>query len=240
MEKMMHRLILLTLVALGLSMALLLPLAAEGNPVRGERVFNACATCHSLEPNRSMTGPSLADLWNRKAGSLASFSRYSSALKSANIVWNDKTLDDWIKDPQHLVPGNEMTFAGIKDSQQRADLLAFLIEATKKGTAQTAQQGGMGGMGGMMGGGPVPNLKHLDPEDRVQAITYCKDTYTITTANGQTRKFWERNLRLKTDASPDGPEQNAPALVRAGMMGDRADVIFADPSEISAHIAAKC
>jgi cytochrome c len=172
MEKMMHRLILLTLVALGLSMALLLPLAAEGNPVRGERVFNACATCHSLEPNRSMTGPSLADLWNRKAGSLASFSRYSSALKSANIVWNDKTLDDWIKDPQHLVPGNEMTFAGIKDSQQRADLLAFLIEATKKGTAQTAQQGGMGGMGGMMGGGPVPNLKHLDPEDRVQAITY--------------------------------------------------------------------
>src|SRR6516165_5804321 len=75
---------------------------------------------------------------------------------------------------------------------------------------------------------------------RVQEITYCKDTHTITTANGQTRKFWERNLRLKTDASGDGPEKNAPALVQAGMMGDRADVIFADPSEISAHIIAKC
>jgi len=206
---------------------------SEGNSARGQRAFGACAACHSLQPDQNMTGPSLAGLWNRKAGSLATFSRYSPALKSANIVWNDKTLDDWIEDPAHLVPGNQMTFIGIKDPRQRADLLAFL----KQPGATVTQE--VGQMGGMMGGGRVPNLKHLDPEDRVQAITYCKDTYTITTANGQTRKFWERNLRLKTDASADGPEKDAPALVRAGMMGDRADVIFADPSEISAHIA-KC
>ena len=209
---------------------------SEGNSARGQRVFGACAACHSLQPDQNMTGPSLAGLWNRKAGSLATFSRYSPALKSANIVWNDKTLDDWIEDPAHLVPGNQMTFIGIKDPRQRADLLAFLKQATQPGATVTQE---VGQMGGMMGGGRVPNLKHLDPEDRVQAITYCKDTYTITTANGQTRKFWERNLRLKTDASADGPEKDAPALVRAGMMGDRADVIFADPSEISAHIA-KC
>jgi cytochrome c len=220
-------------------------LAADGNPSRGQRVFGACAACHSLQPSQNMTGPSLADLWSRKAGSVASFSRYSSALKSANIEWNDKTLDEWIKDPQHLVPGNEMTFAGIKNNQQRADLLSFLKEATKKGGSQTAQQSGpmggmMGGMGGMMGGGQVPNLKKLYSAQRVQAITYCKDTYTVTTANGQSRKFWERNLRLKTDASDDGPEKNAPALVDAGMMGDRADVVFSDPSEISPFIAAKC
>jgi cytochrome c len=194
-------------------------------------------------PHQNMTGPSLADLWGRKAGSLPSFNRYSPALKSANITWNDKTLEEWIKDPQHVVPGNEMTFAGIKDDRQRADLLAFLKQATQSG-ASVAQQGGtmggMGGLGGMMGGGRVPNLRHLDPEDRVQAISYCKDTYTITTANGQTRKFWERNLRLKTDASGDGPEKNAPALVGAGMMGDRADVVFADPNEISSFITDKC
>src|SRR5215469_8452426 len=215
---------------------------SEGNATRGQRVFGACSACHSLRPDQSMTGPSLADLWNRKAGSLASFSRYSVALRSANIVWDDKTLDDWITDPQHLVQGNEMTFAGIKDARQRADLLAFLKEATQPGAsvAQGGQMGGMGGMGGMMGGGQVPNLKHLNPENRVQAISYCKDTYTITTANGQTRKFWERNLRLKTDASGDGPEKNAPALVPAGMMGDRADVIFAEPSEISVFISNKC
>ena len=220
-------------------------LAADGNAARGQRVFGACAACHSLKPDENMTGPSLADLWNRKAGSLASFSRYSSALKSANIVWNDQTLDEWLKDPQHFVPGNEMTFAGIKDAQPRTDLLAFLKKAAQKGGSQTAQQSGpmggmMGGMGGMMGGGQAPNLKKLYSAQRVQTITYCKDTYTVTTANGRSRKFWERNLRLKTDASDDGPEKNTPALVDAGMMGDRADVIFADPSEISPFIAQKC
>jgi cytochrome c len=78
---------------------------------------------------------------------------------------------------------------------------------------------------------------HLINADKVFGT---HNTYTVTTANGQTRKFWERNLRLKTDASGDGPEKNAPALINAGMMGDRADVIFADPSEISPFIAAKC
>jgi cytochrome c len=230
-----------TLTALALLALASQAFAAEGNPARGQRVFGACAACHSLQPDQNMTGPSLANVWNRKAGSLSSFNRYSPALKAANIEWNDKTLDEWINDPQHVVPGNQMTFAGIKNAQQRADLLAFLKETTQRGGSQAAQQGGpMGGMGGMMGGGQVPNLKKLDPEDRVQAITYCKDTYTVTTANGQTRKFWERNVRLKTDASVDGPEKNAPALVRAGMMGDRADVIFAEPSEISPFIAAKC
>jgi cytochrome c len=213
---------------------------SDGNANRGQRVFDACAACHSLQPDQNMTGPSLADLWNRKAGSVASFNRYSPALQSSNILWNDKTLDEWIADPQYLIPGNQMTFAGIKDSQQRTDLLAFLKEATKKGSAQTAQQGGMRGMGGMMGGGQVPNLKHPDPAVRVQAVTYCKDTYTISTANGQTRKFWERNIRLKTDSSSDGPEKNAPSLVPAGMMGDRADIIFAAPSEISGFIKPEC
>jgi cytochrome c len=217
---------------------------SEGNPSRGQRIFGACAACHSLQPNQNMTGPSLAGLWNRKAGMVASFTRYSPALESSNIVWDNKTLDAWIENPEHLVPGNQMTFQGIEDAGQRADLLAFLKQATQPG-ASVAQHdspmGGMGGgMGGMMDGARVPNLKTLDPEDRVQAISYCKETYTITTANGQTRKFWERNLRLKTDSSGDGPQKDAPALVRAGMMGDRADVIFADPSEISARIAEKC
>jgi cytochrome c len=238
----MNRRAALMLVALGVPTAVSPTLAAEGNSARGQRVFNACAACHSLQADQNMTGPSLAGLWDRKAGSVASFSRYSPALKSANIVWNDKTLDDWITDPQRLVPGNQMTFPGVKDARQRADLLAFLKEATQP-RASAAQQGGPmggGGMGGMMGGGQVPNLKKLDPAARVQEITYCKDTYTITTANGQTRKFWERNLRLKTDASGDGPEKNAPALIGAGMVGDRADVIFAAPGEISGFIKPGC
>jgi cytochrome c len=154
--------------------------AEPGTAARGERMYRACAPCHSLEPNRNMTGPSLADIWNRKSGSLASFPRYSPALKSAGIVWNDDTLDEWIKDPPHFISGNTMTFPGIKDARQRADLLAFLKEATQPGRApKTAQGGGqMGGM--MMGGGAVPNLKTLDPQKRVRSIAHCGDTYKVT------------------------------------------------------------
>jgi len=187
-----------------------------------------------------MTGPSLAKVWNRKAGSLASFPRYSPALKSSGIVWTDATLDEWIKDPQHFIPDNTMTFPGIKDARQRADLLAFLKEATQPSRAPRTAQGGnqMGGM--MMGGGAVPNLKKLDPQERVRSITHCGDTYKVSTADGKVRDFWERNLRFKTDVSDDGPQKGAPALVGAGMMGDRADVIFAGPDEISGFIAHQC
>lgn len=227
----MDRLFLTALAAFSGLAPLSPALAAEGSAIRGQRVFEACAACHSLQPDQNMTGPSLANLWHRKAGSLASFPRYSSALKSSGVVWNDKTLDQWIKDPQRLIPGNDMTFPGIKNDQQRADLLAFLKQATQSGHAPQ--------MGGMMGGG-VPDLKKLDPEDSVQKITHCGDTYRVTTGDGKTRAFWERNLRLKTDSSKDGPAKGAPALVGAGMQGDRADVIFADPDEISGFIKSQC
>jgi cytochrome c len=186
----------------------------------GERMYRACVACHSLEPNRNMTGPSLAEVWNRKSGSLLSFPRYSPALKSAGIIWNDDTLGEWIKDPQHFIPGNTMTFAGIKDARHRADLLAFLKEASQPGYAPKAAQGDnqMGGM--MMGGSAVPNLRKLDPKDRVQSINHCGDSYKVATADGKIRDFWERNLRFKTDVSDEGPQKVAPALVPAGMMGD--------------------
>jgi cytochrome c len=70
----------------------------------------------------------------------------------------------------------------------------------------------------------------------VRKITHCGDTYRVTTAGGKTRAFWEHNLRCKTDASADDPEKGAPALMGAGMMGDRADVFFASPNEISGFI----
>src|SRR6266436_6394273 len=129
-------------------------LAEPCDAARGERDFRACAPCHSLEPDRNMTGPSLAGLWGRKAGSLPSFERYSDSLKSSGIIWDDRSLDGWLSDPGRMVPDNEMPFNGIKDARDRADLLAFLKEATKPGAApqQMAQQGGMGGMMGGMGG----------------------------------------------------------------------------------------
>ena len=144
---------------------------------------------------------------------------------------------------------SKIVFQGIKDAGVRADLLAFLKEATKPGAPQqTAQQHGMKGMGGMMGGmggmmgagGKDPSLKNLQPAKRVKAITYCRDTYRVTTGDEKTRAFWERNLRFKTDSSQDGPDKGAPAIMPNGMMGDRAAVIFAAPEEIAKMIEARC
>jgi cytochrome c len=221
------------------AIALLAPPAtsamAAGDAQRGADVFRACAACHSLQPGRHMTGPSLAGLWDRQAGTAAGFPRYSEALKSSGVTWNAETLDAWLADPRAFIPNNRMTFAGIADAKARADVIAYL-QAAGSGQAETP---GGGMMGGMMSG-EVPSLKQATPDQQVVAIRYCGDTYDVTTAAGETQQFWERNLRFKTDSSADGPPKGKPALLGAGMVGDRASVIFADPSEISAFIEAKC
>jgi len=210
--------------------------AAEGDPTRGQQAFRACAPCHSLVPDRNMTGPSLAHLWGRRAGGLSSFERYSLALKAADIVWDELSLDPWLTDPAHMVPGNRMTFPGIKNEQVRADLIAFLKQAA---VANRIVEPTMP-MDGMMGGGAAPNLRTLSATQRVQTISLCRDTYRVTTADGVVHEFWERNLRFKTDSSSDGPEKGEPAILDAGMMGDRSSVIFATPDEISAWIKLNC
>jgi cytochrome c len=87
---------------------------------------------------------------------------------------------------------------------------------------------------------PVPKLKAVEDSSRIKAITYCHDTFKVTTSDGKTRDFWERNLRFKTDSSEEGPGKDAPAIVNAGMMGDRASIIFSSPEEISGFIKRQC
>ena len=173
-----------------------------------------------------MTGPSLAGVWGRKAGSLKSFDRYSPALKSSGIVWDEKSLDPWLKSPQKLVPENRMIFSGIAEARDRADVIAFL----KMASAGSAMPAGRG----------FQDLKKLGADDQVQAIRYCHDTYHVTTADGQTTDFWEANLRFKTDSSDTGPLTGKPVMLRAGMMGDRASVFFTAPDEISTFIKHQC
>ena len=201
---------------------------AAGDAQRGARVFQACAACHSLEPDRNLTGPSLSGVWGRRAGGLESFVRYSGALKSSGIVWNENTLADWSKDPEAMVPGNYMSFPGIKDERASADLIAFLEKASQPGSP--------------LAGKPraLPSLKDAPPDNRVTAIRHCKDSYFVTSAAGETVPYWEFNLRFKTDSSASGPAPNAPVMVGQGMQGDRAQVVFASPAEIAAFIKEGC
>jgi cytochrome c len=214
--------------------------APSGDPGRGAAVFRQCAACHAVEPGRHLTGPSLAGVVGRKAGSAEGFTRYSDALKQSGLVWDEKTLDAWLKSPQHLIPGTSMTFRGLLNDRQRADVIAYLKAPSQGDHARAAPRGG-GMMGrGMMGGGERPDLKAVGADRQVTAIRYCGDGYRVTTAGGQTRIFWEMNLRFKTDSSADGPPKGKPVLLPAGMMGDRASVVFAAPEEISATIQRGC
>jgi len=120
---------LIVLLALAAGPALALP---PGNAQRGEKIYDRCMACHSIDRDR--TGPRHAGLFGRRAGSVPGFA-YSPAMKKAGangLVWNEDTLDKFLKAPTKFVPGTRMGYAGIKDDQERADLLAYLKEAGKQ------------------------------------------------------------------------------------------------------------
>jgi len=119
-------------MTLTLSITLLLVAAAraDGDPARGEARFQECAACHRLEAGVNELGPSLHGIFARKAGELADF-RYSPAMKRSGIAWTTETLDKYIADPQAFIPANRMPYAGMADAGDRADLLAYLLKATR-------------------------------------------------------------------------------------------------------------
>jgi cytochrome c2 len=111
----------------------LLPLAAaraDGDPARGEARFQECAACHRLEAGANEVGPSLHGIFTRNAGELADF-RYSPAMKRSGVVWTAQTIDQYIADPQAMIPANRMPYAGMASASDRADLVSYLVKATK-------------------------------------------------------------------------------------------------------------
>jgi cytochrome c len=104
------------------------PVVAAGDPAKGEALYARCQGCHSIERNR--VGPMHRGLFGRAAGSVDGFN-YSDAMKDSGIVWDETTLDDFLAHPRETVPGTRMTYAGIADAQERADLIAWLKQATQ-------------------------------------------------------------------------------------------------------------
>ena len=172
----------------------------------------------------------------RQAGTAEGFHRYSDALRSADLVWREDTLNSFLADPQAFLPGNRMTFPGITDAQARADVIAYLQTATAAGAQVEA-----GEQGGMMAAPQLIDLRReVEPNNRITSIRYCGDTYTVGVESGESHPFWEFNLRFKTDTGKLGPAPGKPVVLGAGMQGDRASVVFATPAEISALIKESC
>jgi cytochrome c len=102
---------------------------AQGDALRGEDIFERrCTGCHAMEQNRE--GPRLRGVFGRTSGTAPGFD-YSPALAKAHIVWNEMTLEQWLADPDALVPGNNMEFHVAKP-QERRDLIRFLRDSAPK------------------------------------------------------------------------------------------------------------
>jgi cytochrome c len=90
----------------------------------GKKAFAQCSVCHSTDGTNGV-GPTLQGIVGSKAGEVPGF-RFSRAMKASNILWDDKSLDTYLADPQKTIPGNVMPFSGIADAKERADLIAYL------------------------------------------------------------------------------------------------------------------
>ncbi|MGO4870189.1 MAG: c-type cytochrome [Roseiarcus sp.] len=92
----------------------------------GEKVFNKCKVCHQIGENaKNMVGPVLNGVVGRPAGTYPGYA-YSDANKTSGITWDEATLKVYLKNPRARVPGTKMTFAGLPDDGDIADVIAYL------------------------------------------------------------------------------------------------------------------
>lgn len=117
----MKTLIWLCIASAGLSTAAIAQ--AGGDVQRGQELYSSrCVACHSIDANR--VGPAHRGVFGRKAGGVAGYD-YSAALKKSTVIWNEKTLDQWLTDPEKFIPGQKMGYS-VPDAKDRADLIAYL------------------------------------------------------------------------------------------------------------------
>jgi len=109
------------------------PAFAGGNVDDGAKVFKKCRACHSIGPDaKNKVGPELNGIYEKEIGSNPDF-KYSKALlekKSEGVVWDDDALNQWLEKPSAFIKGTKMGFPGLKDEQEREDVIAYIKSFT--------------------------------------------------------------------------------------------------------------
>ncbi len=101
--------------------------SAAGSIKNGSAVYKReCAECHTMKDGTNKKGPSIFRLIGRKAGTIANYD-YSDAIKGSGIIWSTEKLDQYIKNPNKLVPGGKMKYEGLSSAKSREDLIAYLL-----------------------------------------------------------------------------------------------------------------
>jgi len=131
----MHRLLMIAGTAL---LALTAQASAEGDPVKGEKVFKKCAACHAVGENaKNKVGPQLNGIVGSPWGRIDGF-KYSKALIEIGDgkVWDEETLAVYLTKPRDLVPKGKMAFAGLRKEEDRANVIAYLAQYKEDGTTE--------------------------------------------------------------------------------------------------------
>ena len=120
----------------GFSSALLVaasgPVFAEGDAAKGKAAYVKCAICHQIGPGaKTLVGPELNGIVGRQAAAVADYAMYSPGMKklgAEGFMWSPENIDKWIANPKAMIPDSPMsvTFQGITDAQERADIIAYL------------------------------------------------------------------------------------------------------------------
>jgi cytochrome c len=103
------------------------PAMAAGDPAAGKAVYAQCAACHTLDSAPSPLGPSLKGVVGRQAAADETYV-YSPPMRRATVTWTPEALDAFLVDPQAVVPGTKMPFAGLPAQKDREDLIAYLAQ----------------------------------------------------------------------------------------------------------------
>ncbi|MBN2760994.1 MAG: c-type cytochrome [Rhodobacteraceae bacterium] len=100
-------------------------LLASADIARGESAFRQCSTCHQYAAERNAGGPHLVGIVGRPVGAVENW-RYSTALQEAGGIWTPERLNAWLTNPNAYLPGNRMSYPGVRSEQERLDIIAFL------------------------------------------------------------------------------------------------------------------
>jgi cytochrome c len=101
-----------------------------GDAAKGEKAFAQCKACHTINAGGANgIGPNLAGVFGEAVAQGRGGFAFSDALKGKGGKWDDATLNEWLKNPKAYAPGTKMTFAGVSNDQERADVIAYLKTA---------------------------------------------------------------------------------------------------------------